>query len=144
VGYLSLARMFQDAGRFEEADKSYREGVEAVPDSANLNNEVAWFRATCREPRFRDPAEAVQRAEKAVKLAPQNGDYWSTLGTAYYRAEKWKECCAALEKSMELRKGGDSFDWFFLGMSLATEPESRSPQVVRPSSPVDGEEQTSG
>ena len=28
-----------------------------------------------------------------------------------------EEALAALEKSMELRKGGDAFDWFFLAMA---------------------------
>ena len=36
---------------------------------------------------------------------------------AYYRAGDWKAAIAALEKSMELNKGGDSFDWFFLAMA---------------------------
>jgi hypothetical protein len=29
----------------------------------------------------------------------------------------WKEAVAALEKSMELRQGGNSYDWFFLAMA---------------------------
>jgi hypothetical protein len=29
----------------------------------------------------------------------------------------WKDAVAALEKSMQLRKGGDSYDWFFLAMA---------------------------
>ena len=36
---------------------------------------------------------------------------------AHYRAGDWKASLTALEKSMELRKGGDSFDWFFLAMA---------------------------
>ena len=32
-------------------------------------------------------------------------------------AGDWKAAIAALEKSMELRKGGDSNDWFFLAMA---------------------------
>ena len=36
---------------------------------------------------------------------------------AHYRAGEWKAAIVALEKSMALRKGGDSFDWFFLAMA---------------------------
>ena len=32
-------------------------------------------------------------------------------------AGNWKEAVATLEKSMDLRKGGDSSDWFFLAMA---------------------------
>jgi len=35
----------------------------------------------------------------------------------HYRAGNWKDAIAALEKSMELRKSGDSNDWFFLAMA---------------------------
>ena len=43
--------------------------------------------------------------------------YWNTLGVAHYRASDWKSAIAALEKSIKLRQGGDSFDWFFLAMA---------------------------
>jgi tetratricopeptide (TPR) repeat protein len=36
---------------------------------------------------------------------------------AHYRAGDPKAAIAALEKSVELRKGGDAFDRFFLAMS---------------------------
>jgi tetratricopeptide (TPR) repeat protein len=43
--------------------------------------------------------------------------YWHTLGTAHYRADDLKAAIAALDKSSQLRKGGDSFEWFFLAMA---------------------------
>ena len=36
---------------------------------------------------------------------------------AHYWAGSWKDAVADLEKSMELRKGGDAYDWFFLAMA---------------------------
>src|SRR5205085_5244188 len=42
---------------------------------------------------------------------------WNTLGAAHLRAGNWKDAITALGKSMSLRKGGDSFDWFFLAMA---------------------------
>ncbi len=39
------------------------------------------------------------------------------MGVAYYRAGKWQAAIKALTRSMELRNGGDSFDWFFLAMT---------------------------
>src|SRR5262249_10122375 len=52
----------------------------------------------------------------AVELHPLEGGHWNTLGAAHYRTRGWKAAIAALQKSMELGKGGDSFDWFFLAM----------------------------
>src|SRR4030095_12121793 len=73
--------------------------------------------ATRPEANLRDPKEAVALARRAVDLKPEEGNYWNTLGVAQYRADEWKASSAALEKSMELRKGGDCNDWFFLAMA---------------------------
>ena len=48
---------------------------------------------------------------------PKEASYWNTLGTARYRAGDWQGAIEALEKSMQLRSGGDAFDWFFLAMA---------------------------
>ena len=78
---------------------------------------------------LRDPDRAVELAKKAVELEPKEGTYWNTLGVAHYRAGDWKAAIEALTKSMELRNGGDSFDWFFLAMAhwqLGDKPQARS------------------
>ena len=61
--------------------------------------------------------QAVELAKKAVELNPGAGHIWNTLGAAHYRAGNWEEAIVALEKSMQLRSGGDSNDWFFLAMA---------------------------
>jgi uncharacterized protein HemY len=65
-----------------------------------------------------------------VELTPGDGAYWSTLGVACYRAEDWKATIAALEKSMELSKGGNGFDWFFLAMAHWQLATKMRPQMV--------------
>ena len=66
---------------------------------------------------MRDPKQAVAHAQKAVELAPDQADYWNTLGVARYRNGNWKSAIEALMKSAQLRNGGDSFDFFFLAMA---------------------------
>ena len=106
-----------------EATELYRDTLQrglhtplSVNDTAVLNN-LAWLLATCADAQLRNPSEAVTLAKKAVELEPKNGMWWNTLGAAHYRAGDWKAAIAAMNKSMELRKGGDSFDWFFLAMA---------------------------
>ena len=67
--------------------------------------------------KIRNPNQTVELAKKAVELAPEDGSFWNTLGVAQYRAGHWNAAIEALEKSMELRKGGDASDWFFLAMA---------------------------
>jgi tetratricopeptide (TPR) repeat protein len=51
-----------------------------------------------------------------VDLEPKHGDFWNTLGVAYFRLEAWDEALSALYRSMELNDEGNSADWFFLAM----------------------------
>ena len=83
--------------------------------SNNLNN-LAWLLVTYPDPARHHPEAAVSYARRAVELAPESGNDWNTLGVAYYRAGNWEDAKNSLERSMNLRKGGDSFDWFFLSL----------------------------
>jgi tetratricopeptide (TPR) repeat protein len=95
----------------------YEKVRELTPNSGEAHNNLAWFLATCSEPKFLDPKRAVALAQKAVELAPKEGNCWNTLGATQYRAKNWKAAIEALDKSRELRKGGDAFDFFFLAMA---------------------------
>jgi tetratricopeptide (TPR) repeat protein len=92
-------------------------------------NDCAWVLANCPVLTVRDPAKAVLLAREAVDLMPSAGPYWNTLAVALYRAGDWPGSITAAKKSLELRDGGDSFDWFFLAMShwkLDQKDEARS------------------
>jgi len=94
--------------------KSWPPGYLAT--SAEALNGLAWLQSTCAEPSHRDPARAVLHAQRAVEIQPNAGNYWNTLGVAYYRAGEWKQSKEALSRSIELRNEGDSFDWFFMAL----------------------------
>jgi serine/threonine protein kinase/tetratricopeptide (TPR) repeat protein len=91
--------------------------IELGPQAPWPNNALARFLATCPDSKLRDAANAVKAAKRAVALAPKWRVGWNTLGVAYYRAGSWQEAVAALQKSMELAKGGDSSDFFLLAMT---------------------------
>jgi serine/threonine protein kinase/Flp pilus assembly protein TadD len=114
--YFALAHLCGALGRIEESQKIYRQLLMLVKHAVSLNN-LAWLLATCADSRLRNPTEAVTLAKRAVELEPNNGMWWNTLGAAHYQAGNWKAAIEALNKSMELRKGGDGFDWFFLAMA---------------------------
>jgi Flp pilus assembly protein TadD len=103
--------------RHELAIAACREAVAKAPDDAKAHNNLAWLLATSPNPKFRDPRQAIKHAQRAVELTPQDGNPWNTLGVAQYRAGDCKAALTSLEKSMELRRSGDSFDWFFLAMA---------------------------
>jgi serine/threonine protein kinase/Tfp pilus assembly protein PilF len=116
AAYPHLIVALQDLDRPREAREMARKLLDLRPKNAESLNGVAWQMVRSFDPAHREPVLAVQLAEQAVTANPSDGNIWNTLGVARYRNGRWKEAIAALEKSMELRKGGDSSDWFFLAM----------------------------
>jgi tetratricopeptide (TPR) repeat protein len=112
LGYVLLGK-----GRLDEAIAAYREAIRLQPDLAAAHNALAWALGTDADPRRRDPAEALEHTRKAVERKPHDGDFHNTLGAAEYRAGNRGPAIAALRKAMELRRGGDASDWFFLSLA---------------------------
>jgi tetratricopeptide (TPR) repeat protein len=114
--------------QYDRALANYAKAADLDPKGASYWDMQAWLLATCADARLRDVAKAVRLAKKAVDISPKVGNYWSTLGAAHYRAGNWKDAVAALEKSMPLKKGGDSFDWLFLAMACCQLGEKEKAQ----------------
>jgi tetratricopeptide (TPR) repeat protein len=118
VGILcDLALVLSQSGQAQQAAEVVNQLLEIQPISAAEGNGLAWFLATCPDEKLRHPRRAVELARKAVELEPKSRSFWNTLGAALYRAGDWRAAIQVLEKSMELSKGGDSIDWFFLAMA---------------------------
>jgi tetratricopeptide (TPR) repeat protein len=115
--YRLRAQAHGRLAHFEQARTDYQAFLKRAPAHAGAHHALAWLLATCPDAKLRDPDQAVALAQKAVQLAPKEGAYWNTLGVAHYRAGDWKAAVAALDKSVELRQGGDAVDRLFLGMA---------------------------
>jgi tetratricopeptide (TPR) repeat protein len=87
------------------------------PGDAEYASSLAWNLAVCPDPRFRDPARAVELAEKAAAQFPQNGWYAGVLGVAQYRHGEWQAAVASLEKANRLRQYGYEGFWLYLAMA---------------------------
>jgi tetratricopeptide (TPR) repeat protein/serine/threonine protein kinase len=145
--YSNLGNALAKQGKLDEAVAAYRKAIELDPKLAEGHNSLAWYLATRSDADLRDPGQAVDLAKNAVELDPQNSGYLNTLGVARYRAGDWIGAIAALKKSMELGKGGNSVDWFFLAMAYgrlgekgkAREWYDRAVQWMDKNAPTDDE-----
>ncbi len=122
-GYIRAIRTFEQLARSDPRGRSY-----AFGRSLACNN-LAWMLATCEDCRLRDPEESVALARRALDLVPNDGNTWNTLAVALFRAGWFAEAESAFDRSMKLRVGGDSYDWFFL--ALLCKAQSRDEDADR-------------
>jgi serine/threonine protein kinase/Flp pilus assembly protein TadD len=81
--------------------------------------QLARFLASFPDESLRDAQRALDLLQPLLKQQVRDGDAWLTLGIARCRLSKWSPGVAALKKAVELRKGGDSNDWFYLAIAEA-------------------------
>ena len=112
----SRRELVKSLNRFESLVKDYPENPQYSADLALVSNNLAWMLSTCQDESIQDAEAAVMLAERATVLAPSDGNSWNTLGAAYYRMKAMEKSESALQRSMNLREGGDAFDWYFLGL----------------------------
>jgi Flp pilus assembly protein TadD len=106
------ARLYTDKGR-----ALLRSCLRVRGDTLKDRNVLARALAWDPNPARRDAGLAVELAREATEKGRGEAAYWNTLGLAHYSGGNWGEACAALERSMQLSKGGNGRDWFLLAMS---------------------------
>jgi tetratricopeptide (TPR) repeat protein len=115
--YFRLIIVLDKQGLSQEAERVASFVLDLAPEGARQQYLFAWHVVISRRLRARASRLAVSMAKQAVEQEPRNGIYWFALGAAQYHAGDWRAAAAALHQSMELRAGGDSYNWFFLAMT---------------------------
>jgi tetratricopeptide (TPR) repeat protein len=133
IAHGRLGRVLAQLGRIAEAIAERERALELwdrlarrLPSDPDLRahradalNDLAWLLAAESDPALLDPPKAVRLADEAVRLAPDLGAGWNTLGVARYRAGDWAGAVDALERSAAAGPpGGTAFDHFFLAMAF--------------------------
>jgi tetratricopeptide (TPR) repeat protein len=109
----NLARLLGEHGRFKEARPLFEETLQRKrrvlraghPELLRTVSSFAWMLAAASDPEARDPQRALELAKELVQYSPENGNYWTILGVAHYRAGAWTDAIAALEKSEATESG---------------------------------------
>ncbi|HEY6562895.1 MAG TPA: hypothetical protein VIY86_00235, partial [Pirellulaceae bacterium] len=89
----------------------------ANPDDAGASNQLAWALATAPGS-LRQVDEAVELAEHAVRLKPDDANLQNTLGVAYYRAGHYRKAADCLAANLSHQETADlGYDLYVLAMS---------------------------
>jgi len=99
------------------ARAEWEELASANRAAAEHRHHLAWFLANCTVPELRNPAKAVEIADRLVAEVEDNAVFRSTLGVAHYRNANWVLATSELEKAVGLRSTEHGLDRFFLAMA---------------------------
>jgi len=106
-----LLTLYLEAKDWDRADQLLREGLEVAPDSPELANYLAWLLATCPDPKYRRPEEAVRWAEKAAKATGfRMHQMLDTLATAYAAVGRFDDARQRIAQAIELARAVGDMD----------------------------------
>ncbi|MEJ5299819.1 MAG: M48 family metalloprotease [Thermodesulforhabdaceae bacterium] len=99
--YAAYGGYLIEKGSYEYAEKVLTRGLLLFKDDPEILNTLAWLYATAPPP-LRNPARAVELAEKATKLSPESAHIWDTLAEAYYSYGSYEKALEAINKAIDL------------------------------------------
>ena len=82
--------------QYAKAEQGLTSLIEEFPDDFALKNNLAWLYATAEEPAFRNGKKAVELAQEAMIIAPNDYNVWSTLAEAYYSTGQYEKADRAI------------------------------------------------
>src|SRR3989454_7409413 len=84
---LSLADLYSNAGRKQDAERTVRQLVALEPGNADALNYLGYMLAD----RGQQLDEAIRLVRRALDIEPNNPNYLDSLGWAYYRRGDYEE-----------------------------------------------------
>jgi tetratricopeptide (TPR) repeat protein len=133
--YIELARALGPGRQFDKARGAWKHALELLTEAASATpddpgtrklrwdcvNDFAWFLLRAPNADQESVLMALRLATEATESQPENGVYWNTLGHAQYRAGDFGAAIMALERSIDLNRGGKGGDCLLMAMAHARE-----------------------
>jgi tetratricopeptide (TPR) repeat protein len=110
--------------RIEQARELWRGLASEEAAAPETRHRWAQFLANCPFDEQRQPAQAVQLAERLTEDVADNATYWNTLGIARFRSGDEAGAIKALTKAIETRATTHGLDWLFLAMAQLNSGEA--------------------
>jgi len=98
---LILPECYNGAQQWRNAANAHEDAVREYPADAQILNSAAWFYATTKSA-LRNPRKALEYANRAIAVAPDNPDYVDTLAESYFVNGRIASAIAIEQKALAL------------------------------------------
>ena len=100
TNYMALAKLYEDAGRYDDAEAQYAKAKEVKPNDATvLTSEASFYN------RQGDVAKTIDALEKAAALEPNNPEGYHRVATFYWEKANKDYRLSAAEQKGYIMKG---------------------------------------
>ena len=103
-GRFGLAAVLIQAERHKEAIALLEPMIKEFPNDYSLKNNLAWILSTAKDPALRNGPRALQLAQDALLIAPNDAHVWSTLAEAYFIAGRYDKALRSAERALQLSR----------------------------------------
>ncbi|HEV2494572.1 MAG TPA: rhomboid family intramembrane serine protease [Terriglobia bacterium] len=95
---------------YADAIQRYQRAIVLAPTLAVAHNNLAWLYATAEDPQCRNPAQALEHAQRAVSLSrSRQPEYLDTLAEAWYVNQNYAEAVKVETQAMALAPNNDEY-----------------------------------
>jgi tetratricopeptide (TPR) repeat protein len=104
--YTQCGNIAAERGEFDKALADFRQALTIDPQSAETYRSLAWLHATCANPDYRDPEQAIAAARMAAKLTPANDSFvLEALAAAHASAGQFEEAVRLQQQAIAATPG---------------------------------------
>jgi rhomboid protease GluP len=98
-----FAELCMEQKLYPQAIDHFQQALRLKPDMAVSHNNLAWLYATSEDPQYRNPAQALEHARRAVELSNwKEPIYIDTLAEAFYVSGNPQEAVRVEARALEL------------------------------------------
>jgi tetratricopeptide (TPR) repeat protein len=105
AAYANRGFALRQIGRYAESLADFEKALTYDPNSDEIANDAAWLLATCPDAKIRNPARAMELANRACTATNrQNGSHLDTLAAALAASGKYDDAVKVGEEALDLLK----------------------------------------
>lgn len=101
--YKVLGDLYYETGNLSGVQQAYEASLKLNPENPHVLNNLAWLYATAEDPRFRNPARALDLAKAAADLL-EEPHILDTLAVCYYANGQYAKALETARRALRLTR----------------------------------------
>lgn len=108
--YYGRGNVYAEKGDFEKALADFQEAIKLDPKDLLAANDLAWFRATCTDAKYRNGKQAVAEATRVCEATGyKHEEFLDTLAAACAEAGDYKSAVKWITKATQIDPDNEDF-----------------------------------